>query len=73
MVQDRVIMCMKWGTLYSAQYVNVLYNACQANLTDPCRFVCLTDDPSGLLSGIEAFPIPDIGLTPEEGSVAQIG
>jgi hypothetical protein len=22
--QDRVVLCMKWGTLYPADYVNVL-------------------------------------------------
>ena len=25
--QDRVVLCMKWGTLYPADYVNVLYTA----------------------------------------------
>ncbi|UYV37505.1 hypothetical protein N4R57_21690 [Rhodobacteraceae bacterium D3-12] len=27
------------------------------------RFVCLTDDPSGLLPEVEHFPIPDMGLS----------
>lgn len=62
---DRVVLCMKWGTLYGAEYANVLYNAVRANLSGPFRFVCLTDDPAGLDSGIEHFPIPDIGLRPE--------
>ncbi len=44
---DRVVICMKWGTLYSADYVNVLYNAVRAHLEGPFRFVCLTDDPRG--------------------------
>jgi len=65
MSQDRVVFCMKWGTLYSADYVNVLYRATSQNLTKPFRFVCLTDDPEGLLPGIETFPIPDLGLSPE--------
>lgn len=62
---DRVVLCMKWGTLYGAEYVNVLYSAVRANLTGDFRFVCLTDDTSGLRSEIETFPIPDIGLKPE--------
>lgn len=62
---DRVVLCMKWGTLYGAEYVNVLHSAARANITGDFRFVCLTDDPSGLDAGIEAFPIPDIGLKPE--------
>lgn len=61
---DRVVLCMKWGPLYGPDYVNVLYNATRAHLTGSYRFVCLTDDPSGFVSGIESFPIPDIGCTP---------
>ena len=62
MNDERVVLCMKWGTLYLADYVNVLYRAVCDNLTGPFRFVCLTDDASGLDAGIEHFPIPDIGL-----------
>jgi len=53
---------MKWGTLYSAEYVNVLYRAVKRHLPGPFRFVCLTDDTTGFDAGIESFPIPDIGL-----------
>lgn len=59
---DRVVLAMKWGTLYGAEYVNVLYNAVRDNLTGPFRFVCLTDRPEGCSDGVEAFPIPDLGL-----------
>lgn len=59
---SRVVLCMKWGTLYPAAYVNVLYRAVQAHLAQPFRFVCLTDEPQGLAQGIEALPIPAIGL-----------
>lgn len=65
MPKERVVLCMKWGTLYGAEYVNVLHSAARANITGDFRFVCLTDDPSGLDTGIEAFAIPDIGLKPE--------
>jgi hypothetical protein len=54
---------MKWGTLYPADYVNVLHSACRRNLTGAFRFVCLTDDAAGLSPGIEAFPIPELPLT----------
>lgn len=64
MTQDRIVMCMKWGTLYSADYVNVLYNACRRNITGAFRFICFTDDATGLLTGIENTAIPDIGCTP---------
>lgn len=62
---DRVVLCMKWGTLYGPDYVNVLHSALRANLTGDVRFVCLTDDATGLAPGIETFPIPEIGLAPE--------
>ena len=62
---DRIIVCMKWGTLYSAEYVNVLHSAARANVTGDFRFICLTDDASNLSAGIEAMAIPEIGLKPE--------
>lgn len=62
MKPTRTVLCMKWGTLYSAEYVNVLYQACCDNITGEFRFVCLTDDNQDLLPSIDVFPIPDIGL-----------
>ena len=59
---------MKWGTLYSADYVNVLYHAVCDHLEKPFRFVCLMDDATGFVDGIEHFPIPDIGLQKEHWS-----
>ncbi|MFN4158270.1 MAG: hypothetical protein ACK4GO_07695 [Gemmobacter sp.] len=66
MPQDRTIICIKWGTLYPAEYVNVLYRAVCRHLQGSFRFVCLTDDGKGLLAGIDALPIPDIGLMPAQ-------
>jgi hypothetical protein len=65
MSETRVILSMKWGTLYSAEYVNVLYRACRTHLAGNFRFVCLTDDPQGFDPSIEALRIPEIGCTPE--------
>lgn len=61
---NRVVLCMKWGTLYGPDYVNVLFNACRANITGNFTFVCLTDDAAGLNPDITAHPIPDIGCPP---------
>lgn len=63
---DRIIACIKWGTLYPADYVNVLYSACRKAMRQPFTFLCLTDDAAGLSPGIESRPIPDIGLTRDE-------
>ncbi|MBK5927311.1 hypothetical protein [Rhodobaculum claviforme] len=59
---DRVVLCMRWGTLYGPEYVNVLFGAVRAYLPGPARFVCLTDDSSGIRPEVECLPIPDLGL-----------
>ena len=61
----KTVLCMKWGDLYSADYVNVLYNAVKRNLSGDYRFVCLTDKEDGIHADVETYPIPDIGLKPE--------
>lgn len=65
MEPGRIIICMKWGTLFAADYVNVLHSACRRHLKGPFRFLCMTDDATGLAEGIEALAIPEIGCTPE--------
>lgn len=52
------ILCLKWGTLYSAEYVNRLYRGVKSHLSRPFRFVCVTDDPTGLVESVETAPIP---------------
>ena len=58
---ERIVLCMKWGALYPASYVNVLHSAVRANVSGPFRFVCLTPEPEGMDEGIETYPIPDLG------------
>ena len=41
--EDNIILCMKWGTKYGAEYVNRLYNMVKRHLTLPFKMVCLTD------------------------------
>ena len=55
---------MKWGKAYAADYVNVLASAVRKNLSVDHRFVCFTDDTSGISPEIETFPIPEMGLSP---------
>ena len=52
------ILCLKWGTLYSAEYVNRLYRGVKAHLHRPFRFVCVTDDKTGLCEGVDAVDFP---------------
>ncbi len=53
------ILCLKWGTRYPAAYTNILYASVKRHLHRPFRFVCLTDDPTGLNPGIDPRPIPE--------------
>jgi hypothetical protein len=62
-MSGQIVLCMKWGTPFPAEAVNVLHRACRARTTLSFDFVCLTDDAAGLDAGIRALPIPDIGLT----------
>ena len=52
------VLTLKWGTLYSAEYVNRIYRGVRAHLHRPFRFVCVTDDSTGLAEGIDAQPLP---------------
>lgn len=65
-MQERVILCIKWGTLFSSDYVNVLFRAVSANLSPGFLFICLTDQTNGLHPEIITAPIPDIGLTSDQ-------
>jgi hypothetical protein len=59
------ILCMKWGPLYSAEYVNKLYGMVKRNISSPFRFVCLTDNSEDIDSEVECYPCPEIEL-PEQ-------
>lgn len=56
------ILCTKWGNKYGPEYVNRLYSMVSRNISRPYRFVCLTDDPTGLRPEVEALPLPSIGI-----------
>ncbi len=53
------VICLKWGTRYPASYTNIIYHSVKRHLSRPFRFLCVTDDPSGLDEGIEPHPFPD--------------
>lgn len=57
-----LILTMKWGTLYSAADVNRLAAQVRRHLGRPHRFICFTDNAEGLARGIEAMPLPQLGL-----------
>lgn len=62
------VVCMKWGSKYTAEDVNILYSMVKRNISIPYRFVCLTDDTSGLLPEIETLDLPYIKV-PEKNDI----
>jgi hypothetical protein len=60
----RHILCMKWGTKYGPEYVNRLYAMVRRHLSGDFRFVCLTDDNTGIRSEVQCLPIPPLDLPP---------
>ena len=52
------VICIKWGNKFGPSYVNRLYKMVDKNMTKPYRFVCFTDNGSGLVDGIEVRDLP---------------
>lgn len=54
------IVCVKWGTKYGAEYVNILFDMVNRNLTvgGDRRFICFTDDPTGIDATIQVRALP---------------
>ena len=60
----RVVLCMKWGTKYGAEYVNRLYGMVRRHLLGDFQFVCLTDRSEGVRPEVRCLPIPSLDLPP---------
>jgi hypothetical protein len=59
------VLTLKWGTRYGPEFVNNLRHAVARHLKRPHRFVCFTDDVTGLEPEVVTFPIPEIELSPK--------
>ncbi|MGI9522304.1 MAG: hypothetical protein ACR2PG_11710 [Hyphomicrobiaceae bacterium] len=53
------IICMKWGDRYGPEWVNRLYAMMYRNTTWSFRFVCFTDDETGIRKDVECRPLPE--------------
>ena len=62
MTDPRFVMCMKWGSKYGPEYVNRLYGMVSRHLKGAFRFVCFTDNVSGVRPEVECFPLPELQL-----------
>lgn len=54
------VICMNWGTAYGADYVNRLWSMVRRNLRPPHRFVCYTDNTTGIRPEVECCPCPEL-------------
>jgi len=52
------VVCMKWGDRYPAMFVNRLYGMVMRNTSWRVRFVCFTDDATGIRNEVETQPLP---------------
>lgn len=52
------VCCWKWGTLFSAAYVNRLRTALERHLHLKHELVCVTDDATGIDPRVRIVPIP---------------
>lgn len=53
---DTTVVCVKWGNKYGPEYVSNLRAMVAKNLIGSYKFVCLTDDPTGL--ECDTMPLP---------------
>jgi hypothetical protein len=53
------IVCLKWGTRYSAEWVNRLYTMVKKNYSGPFTFSCCTEDPEDLDLNVQVIKLPE--------------
>ena len=52
-----MIVCVKYGTKYGADYVNKLYAGVKRHLSLDHKFACFTENPEGLHEDIMIIPL----------------
>jgi alpha-N-acetylglucosamine transferase len=55
------VLCLKWGTQYSAKYVNVLNNSIK-RVTPDAELYCLTDNADNIAADVHIIELEDTGL-----------
>ena len=58
----KYIFCMKWGTLYGAEYVNRLFSMVKKNLTYDFKMVCFTDNSKDIIDEVDCYDIPEMQI-----------
>ncbi|WP_316015082.1 glycosyl transferase [Roseobacter sp. HKCCA0434] len=57
---DKQVICIRWGTKYTATDVNRLYAMVARNTTPPFTFTCFTDDATGVREEVRCLPLPPL-------------
>lgn len=52
------VVCMKWGTMYGPEYVNIMHSMVRRNVTGDFTLICFTDDATGIKPEVKCLPIP---------------
>jgi len=58
----QTVLCLKWEDRYGPEYVNKLYAMVRRNTRRPLRFVCYTDDATGIRPEVEIKQMPPFNL-----------
>jgi len=64
------VICIKWGTDYTAEDVNKLCAAVKRNTAYDIAFYCFTEDGRGLSPDITVHPLPVMRVAPEHNKYA---
>lgn len=68
MSETKNVICIKWGTVYSSEDVNKLYNMVIKNSKYKVNFYCFTDDSSDLNENIIVKPVPILNTIEDYGT-----
>lgn len=52
------VMCINWGTVYGAPYINRLYAMVENHITGPFKLVCFTDTREGVRPEVICHDLP---------------
>ena len=54
------VVCVKWGDRYGPEFVNRLWAMVDRHTSRPVRFLCLTDDRTGVRAEVECHDLPPL-------------
>ena len=67
-MSKKMIICMKWGTMYGSEYVNNMYGMIKRNISYPFDLFCMTDNTDGIRNEVQCLPLPELGFEVPPGA-----